>query len=79
MNDQSKVTWLSGDALAAIETQYYNAIEAPHGTGEHIALISLLNQHDLNVNGWEQAAELALWIIEHPYSDPNSRGHNEPK
>ena len=62
--------WLPIDAHNQIITQYELASESPHGTGEHVALISIMNQHGLNVSSWHRAAAVAQRLSDDPYSDP---------
>ena len=54
---------LSVSDLRNIETGYYNAIDAPRGSGDHFILIGLLSQYNFRTYSVEEAMRVADKII----------------
>lgn len=52
-----------GSDIESLEAAYTLAMESEHGTGAHVALLSMMNGLGFPVNGTQEAMELAGLIL----------------
>jgi hypothetical protein len=60
---EDQVRQLTSININEIETHYYAAIEAAHGSGEHWTLMTVLDKYGFRTNSPTRAIELADQII----------------